>query len=51
MIKPAAPIIRTPIAATFAIDLNSEPVGFLKTCHTRFDCKKNDFNFPSIFVL
>jgi len=46
--KPNKPIIRTPNADIFAIDLNSSLVGFLSICHTLAHWKKNDFIFSVV---
>lgn len=32
--NPSKPMPKIPKAEIFAIDLNSSPLGFLKTCHT-----------------
>ena len=46
IMKPTAPIIRMPMAETFATVLNSRPVGFRRMCQTRLDWRMNDFSFP-----
>ena len=50
MKNPSAPIIRIPIAETFATVLNSMFDGFFKTCQTLFDWTMNDLIEPRVFM-